>query len=84
MKPYIAEANADLAVSPVRTNHGNRAKRVVLGCVKELENLSIPREKDVALLEVSLILNHTYNITQVAPKRKLFLQLFFQICVVTS
>ena len=74
MKLHIAEANANLAIGAVWANHSDNAKRVVLGSLNELEDLVVPREENIAFLEVSFILNHIYNLTNflVNCKQKLF------------
>ena len=65
MKLYIAEANANLAIGAVWSNHCDSAKRVVLGSLDELKDFAVSREKDIAFLEVSLILNHIYIMTYI-------------------
>ena len=85
MEFYIAEPNANLAVSAVWANHGDSAKRVVLGSLNELKDFAVSREKDIAFLKpLSFILNHVYTISEKTRKVKVFFQLFFQICLVTS
>ena len=68
MKLYIAEANANLAIGAVWANHSDNAKRVVLGSLDELKDLVVPREENIAFLEVSFILNHVYTISEKAQK----------------
>ena len=60
MELYIAEPNANLAVSAVWANHSDSAKRIVLGSLDKLKDFAISREKNIAFLEVSLILNHVF------------------------
>ena len=68
MKLHIAEANANLAIGAVWANHSDSAKRVVLGSLDKLKDLIIPREENIAFLEVSFILNHVYTISDKAQK----------------
>ena len=41
MKFYILETDTDFSVCPVRANFGNRAKRVMLDCLDELEDFVV-------------------------------------------
>ena len=77
MKFHIAEANANLAIGAVWANHSDSAKLRVLGSLNELKDLVVPREENIAFLEVSFILNHIYNLTNFFVKVKNFFQLFF-------
>ena len=51
MKFDILEADAYLAVSAVWANHGDSAKRVVLGGLNELKDFIVSWDKDIALFE---------------------------------
>lgn len=53
MKFYILEADANLPVRAVWANHGDGAKRVVLGGLNELKDFVVSRDKDIALFEFS-------------------------------
>jgi hypothetical protein len=69
MKLNIIEEDADFSVCPVRTNNGNRAKRVVLSGFNKLVSATIFGEKDVAFLE-SFNLNHVYKYDRISVNRK--------------
>ena len=75
MKLYIAEPNANLAIGAVWANHSDSAKRIVLGSLDKLKDFAILGQEDIALLVVSLILNHVYNIKHFCPNCKKNLQL---------
>jgi len=64
MEFNIAEANANLAIGAVWSNHCDSAKRVVLGGLDKLKDFAILGKKDIALLEVSFIFNHKYSMTE--------------------
>ena len=70
MKLYIAEPNANLAIGAVWANHSDSAKRIVLGSLDKLKDFAILGQEDIALLVVSLILNHVYNLNHKTLKRK--------------
>ena len=64
MKFYILETDTDFSVCPVRANFGNRAKRVMLDCLDELEDFVVSWNKDIAFRELwgyFLNLNHVYH-----------------------
>lgn len=75
MKLHIAEPNANLAIGAVWSNHSDSSKLIVLGSLDKLKDFAISREKNIAFLEVSLILNHVYNIKHFCPNCKKNLQL---------
>jgi len=58
MKLHIAEPNSNLAIGAVWANHCDSTKLIVLGGLDKLKDFAISREKNIAFLEVSLILNH--------------------------
>ena len=75
MELHIAEPNANLAIGAVWANHSDSSKLIVLGSLDKLKDFAISREKNIAFLEVSLILNHVYNIKHFCPNCKKNLQL---------
>lgn len=55
----IFKTNTNFAIGSVRTNHCDSSEIFMLGSLDELENLSITRDKDIALIEFFIIcLNH--------------------------
>ena len=42
MNFHILEADANLAIGAVWTNHGDSAKRIMLGGLDELEDFAVP------------------------------------------
>ena len=75
MKLHIAEPNANLAIGAVWSNHSDSSKLIVLGSLDKLKDFAISREKNIAFLVMSLILNHVYNIKHFCPNCKKNLQL---------
>ena len=67
MQFHIAEPNANLAIGAVWSNHSDSTKLIVLGGLDKLKDFAVSREKNIAFLEVSLILNHMYNIPHKHP-----------------
>ena len=59
MKFYILEADANLAVRAVWANHGDSAKRVVLGGLNELKDFIVSWDKDIAFFEFCF---HKYKV----------------------
>ena len=75
MELHIAEPNANLAIGAVWSNHSDSSKLIVLGSLDKLKDFAISREKNIAFLVMSLILNHVYNIKHFCPNCKKNLQL---------
>ena len=62
VKFYITEADANLAIGAVWSNHCYGAKGVMLGSLNELKDFIVSWDENVAFLEFSFIICHMYRI----------------------
>ena len=84
MQFHIAEPNSNLAIGAVWSNHSDGTKLIVLGGLNELKDFIVSWDENIAFLEVSFILNHTYKVAQKCRKVKLFFHLPFDYSIAQS